>query len=139
MTEFTTEFKKNKLMKVYASRVRILTEPHMRSLPIIGHCRIEMVGGEALLEVIGEFSFNLLARALHWLQGVESEMIRRTYFLDTLRHLSVFDMPALENHCFSILRLPSAPPALPRKKRYEPMQRLADRSPLTFVNRTSEL
>jgi hypothetical protein len=129
----TTEQKTEKLKAVFAHRKHLLAEPHMRSLPIIGHCSIEMVGGPDMEECLGDLHYALLARSLNWLQGVDGELTMRMHLMEILGALSTFDLGDLEEACMRILRAPSAPPKPYRKKRYDPSTRLLDYSPMTYT------
>lgn len=129
----TTQQKTEKLKSVFAHRKQLLSEPHMRSLPIIGHCSIEMIGGPDMVECLGDLRYAMLARALNWLEGIDGEPTMRMHLMEILGALSTFDLGELEEACMRILRVPSAPPKPRRNRRYNPSLRLIDHSPMTYT------
>lgn len=100
------ETTKQKFMRIYANQINILTREHMRSFPVIGYCRIDMVGDEALKGCIGDELYSLLASALTRLREMEAEIVRRRLYLRLITRLSKMALGELEDECLAILRMP---------------------------------
>jgi hypothetical protein len=97
---------KQKFMRIYANQINILTQEHMRSFPVIGYCRIDMVGDDALKGCIGNERYELLADALTRLREMEAEIVRRRLYLRLITLLSKMNLGELEGECINILRMP---------------------------------
>lgn len=97
---------KRKLMRIYANQINILTQEHMRSFPVVGYCRIDMVGDDTLKGCIGEELYCLLGSALKRLREMDAEIARRRLYLGLITRLSKMALRDLEDECLDILRMP---------------------------------
>lgn len=119
----TTE---QKFKRMYANQVRILNLEHMRKFPVIGYCRIEMVGDDALKACIGNDLYYLLADALTRLRELDAEINRRRLYLRLITLLSKMNLGELEGECINIIRTPrsKAPKVSKPIKRYDSLLRV---------------
>lgn len=97
---------KQKLMRVYANHIDILTREHMRSFSVVGYCRIDRVGDDNLKDIVGDELYCLLGSALVRLREMDAEIVRRRLYLRLITRLSKMALGDREDECLEILRMP---------------------------------
>jgi len=128
----TTE---DRLKEKLARSAKIWSSDAMEDIPSIGWCRIDMIGGPGLRACLGDELYDFVARAVLRLQGVDGELLRKTYLVKMLNVLSTMDRAAIEDLCIQALQLPWSPSYIARRRaeaEAKAITRLQEKGPMVF-------